>query len=458
MASSDIHGPDTNGPVFAGLFGWFVLLHTWKQLPLDESGFVTAMRVLAVAPAAMLVVRPNHLGALAATASGIVLCVLAQLPLMSNSWMAAGCLSVAVLLGVALASQSGARTTADAWSHIQPGIAAGLLAFYLFASLCKFNVDFVTPGTSCAEAFYGELARDLPLPTASWAIQLAIGGTLLIEAGIPVLLAIPRTRTLGILVGLVFHAFIAISARVHIFDFSLLMYTGYVAFAPADLHRVLRTDPNLRMFRPVFARPRLLLLLLFGVALLAGLASAGTDWTRSLLVRAVVWDLVAACIIGGSFVALLRCEQPNPSLLPALRRPAAWAAVALITLNGISPYIGLKTTVAFTMFSNLRTEAGVANHLFVPRLPVFGFQDEVLTVERTTLPIRTDDVAWLPFTLRGFATTHPDATIAYRVNGDPTLTYDGPLSEDPRLNTPVSPVLGKMLSFRPIELGAKCPW
>ena len=447
-----------NGSVFAGLFGWFVLLHMWKQLPLDEPLGVTAVRILAVGAAIGLVLRPHHLGALAATAGGVVLCVLAQLPWMSNSWMTAGCLSFAVLGGAAAAWRTGGRTTDAAWPAIRPGIAVGLVAFYVFASLCKLNVDFFTAERSCAVAFYSELARDLPLPQTPWSAQLAMWATAIIEVGIPISLVVPRTRTAGIVVGVLFHAFIAISARVHIYDYSLLMYVGYIAFAPDDLHHVLRTDPSLRVFRAVVDRTPLLLAALFGVGTVTALASVGTDWFRVLLVRALVWDVLAAGFIGVALVAAVRCTGPNGTLAPALRLPWAWLTVALITLNGISPYIGLKTTVAFTMFSNLRTEAGVANHLFVPRVPLFGFQDEVLHVERTTLPIRTDDVAWLPFTLRSFATTHPDATIAYRLHGDPTLTYDGRLADDPRLNTPVHPVLGKVLSFRPIELGAQCPW
>jgi len=50
-------------------------------------------------------------------------------------------------------------------------------------------------------------------------------------------------------------------------------------------------------------------------------------------------------------------------------------------LNGLSPYLGLKTRAAFTMYSNLRLEAADSNHLLWPRsLNLLGTLDEPVTI------------------------------------------------------------------------------
>jgi hypothetical protein len=55
---------------------------------------------------------------------------------------------------------------------------------------------------------------------------------------------------------------------------------------------------------------------------------------------------------------------------------------ALVFFHGMSPYLGLRTVPAFSMFSNLRTEGGLTNHWFMPgrALRIAGFQEDLVTV------------------------------------------------------------------------------
>lgn len=51
-------------------------------------------------------------------------------------------------------------------------------------------------------------------------------------------------------------------------------------------------------------------------------------------------------------------------------------------MNGLSPYLGLKTHNTCTMFSNLQVEGGRTNHLFMPAWQPFGYlRDGVLIVD-----------------------------------------------------------------------------
>jgi hypothetical protein len=65
----------------------------------------------------------------------------------------------------------------------------------------------------------------------------------------------------------------------------------------------------------------------------------------------------------------------------------AFVPILLITVAGFAPYIGLKTEASFTMFSNLRTEGHLWNHLLLPQsMRVFRFQDELIKVVETSDP------------------------------------------------------------------------
>ena len=54
--------------------------------------------------------------------------------------------------------------------------------------------------------------------------------------------------------------------------------------------------------------------------------------------------------------------------------------LVLLFLYGMTPYLGLRTTGTFTMFSNLRTEGTFSNHLLLRSNPlkVWGYQEDVV--------------------------------------------------------------------------------
>jgi hypothetical protein len=56
--------------------------------------------------------------------------------------------------------------------------------------------------------------------------------------------------------------------------------------------------------------------------------------------------------------------------------------ILLICFYGITPYLGLRTAGNFSMFSNLRTEGSVSNHLLLGNNPlkIWGYQEDVVTV------------------------------------------------------------------------------
>ena len=68
--------------------------------------------------------------------------------------------------------------------------------------------------------------------------------------------------------------------------------------------------------------------------------------------------------------------RPLAVQVPVLLLIAAWAAL---------PYLGIRTSGVFTMFSGLRTEGIFPNHLFMPSLHVAGWATDLVIIEpRTT--------------------------------------------------------------------------
>jgi hypothetical protein len=58
-------------------------------------------------------------------------------------------------------------------------------------------------------------------------------------------------------------------------------------------------------------------------------------------------------------------------------KAAFWLMPFVVFINGLSPYLGLKTESSYSMFSNLRTEGGISNHYLVPAsFQIFDFQKE----------------------------------------------------------------------------------
>jgi hypothetical protein len=61
--------------------------------------------------------------------------------------------------------------------------------------------------------------------------------------------------------------------------------------------------------------------------------------------------------------------------------------VALALLNGLCPYLGIKTRSGFSMYSNLRVEPGYSNHLFMPASgDPFGYLSDSVRIFSSTDP------------------------------------------------------------------------
>jgi hypothetical protein len=230
-------------------------------------------------------------------------------------------------------------------------------------------------------------------------------------------------------------------------DFSSVLLALFVLFLPASFASDVMGRHRERVRAAVAAVAAMLLLL---------------QWTRGntrLYRDGLGWAWVLFDVVVLALVArfLLR---PHP---PAVERPfsfrrhgvPAWMAlvVVLVVLNGLSPYLELRTAYAFNMYSNLQTADGESNHLLVTRtLPVADFQSDLVRITATNDSGLQPYVGAfdLPFLqLRDYLSRHPGASLTYVRDGVERSVARA--ADDPALVEPVPSWESKLFAFRSLD-------
>ena len=356
------------------------------------------------------------------------------------------------------------------FERIAPFLRVQLLILYLFAALAKMNTAFFDPRLSCAASMSRQVVWfDPRFLEGSWPIVPAIWGTVGIEAALPVLLAVPRTRVLGVMVGLAFHTVLAFAGNV---PFSALALALYVAFLPPDTPSRLRVwgvdHPGvLRWTRRAWrwgGSPVAVVLAVGcwvgGGAVFGHQPAAGGALFPTTLRLVVVLGVIFLGMLLIAGRARGRHSHSSTSA-PGARRlehPVFIAGMLLLVLNGLSPYLGLKTESTFTMFSNLRTEDGYWNHLFLPdAIRVFGYQNEPVSISGSNDPAllaRTrDGTALVRFELDRYLKSHPTATATVTTTTPTGGKTQTAATSDPSMARTVLDKLVRFKDVRPPELG-----
>lgn len=364
-----------------------------------------------------------------------------------------------------------------------------LLVVYLFTVFDKLNTAFFTPATSCGSDLLGQLIwlngfGDVVLnPAIAQSVAIA---TVLTEAAILGLLAVPRLRCWGVLLGVGFHSILALAS---FYDFATIVFAVYVLLVPAEVFTALA---------PRTAMLRRLALTGFAAHVLGSLVSGfadspvspvGLPW-HTLLVA--TWFVAVGpfmfALVRGYLAAQAAGVRP-PSWRP---RPAVLLLIPLLAfVNGATPYLGLKTVANYSMFSNLHTEEGSTNHLLpgVTSLELAGYQRDTVTVVGLALPDQVEldavhralgGVTYLQRQARWISEQPPvripwlelrrtvllwqragisGIRIAYLRDGPPRVVPDA--IADPVLGAPLPWWQRHLLAFRAVEsgLGAdSCRW
>jgi hypothetical protein len=347
---------------------------------------------------------------------------------------------------------------AEIFEVFAPSVRVSVILLYFFVTLAKLNDDFLDPIGSCAAEMYRDIAPlDLASPVLAWTPTAAIYGTLLFEGGIPILLLFRTTRTPAVVAGLLFHLLLAFHPYGGVEGFSSMMFAMLFLFTVDDLPAT--ASAQLDRLRAGL-RSRCAVWALSGLLLVAVAVTLG----QGRLVLSL-WLLMTLPLIAFFLFVLFR----NPGGRRASHGPLFAGPVlmyvfpVLVLVNGMAPYLGFKTETSLAMFSNLRTEDGATNHLFIPTSwQLAHYQNDLVTITTSDLPefreLADDGYSLTRFEFERMLWLHDDFDVSCECYGT-TLRIskeDGVVSGFDQEES-FSPWLGGVLYFREVSQSADTP-
>lgn len=462
---------------FAPLWGLAVLWHLVNAEPLYRM-FVHPRAAswvgLAIGLMAMwLIAQPTSTYALAGVCALAPVLAWYEAPRLGNHWLVITLVSVGFLcasITAAINTRSWNSFISCADDLFLPVARGVFFVFYTFTALSKVNRAFLDPVVSCGTYFADETAHSLgwrSLDTAGspvWGSVVAVG-VIAVELLVVLLLSLRRTRVLGVLLAVLFHGLIGLDGYHSFADFSALVYALVLLFLPADFFRAIST----RLGQRAAAVGRAVTLvpagLLIAVVVLQGTALTN-GWTHALVdVRNGLWRV---CSLGAALLVLWYSVNRQRAAVEQTERvrvvPAArWLLVipALAVLNGMTPYVGVKTSYSWNMYSNLVTAPGYRNGLLIPAAWRWTErQADLVTITATSdtnLDVYRAQGYQLTLTaLRAYTSTHRDASLTY-IRGGIQVSVPS-TAADPLLSRRVPAWEQRVFAYRAIdrERPARC--
>jgi hypothetical protein len=439
-----------SGRLFSVCWGFALLLHVLGNPTLASPASNTAL-ALAIALVLLVPGEPLALGVLSIAQLATVW---SEAPVLANHWALAAAVSVAVLLALATRGRQPERF----WSAFLPAARWCLLGFYAFAAFAKLNHAFFDPDVSCAPFYLHESARSLGIGALSslsgWGARVVIVATAATELSIPVLLAWRRTRVVWVPVAMAFHLVLALD-RVHeFFDFSAVLFALFVLFLPNDFAGSLG-EWLLRVPRALSIGARVI-----AAALVVWLIVAASNRdlslrTARLSIGWTAWQVVAIASLAGvtAWVVRHRPVRAEPGALAL--EPVMVLVPLLVVLNGLTPYLEVKTAFGWNMYSNLRTVGGDSNHFVIPATaPLLDDQKhlvQILDSDDAGLRFYADHGYALTLRrLRGYLHDHPDTSLTMRLDGHVRRIERA--GDHPELVTAVPEWQRKLVVHRAVDL------
>lgn len=453
--------------MWAVAFGLGVVYHEWQAGP-----ELVSVHTAAGIAALVLLLRPTSLRRLVAVFVLLVVELAVNLPepLNHDILLAGG--AVAALVDLAWQRARGAAPVGGAtffFDRVAPVFRVAFIVMWFAAALAKLNDGFLSADTSCALWIVDSIplvdTGVLPPPVRA----VIVAATMVTEFSIPVLLLMRRTRLAGIALGWMFHFIAALAGHT---AFSGVGWSMYLLFLPTGTLAAMADVANERWrglapgararlvaaWRHPAAAPILICLWLIAIVALQQLPEVWLNRARRYgamlpyVALAPVWAWLvwqglqrrAGAVGDASAAASLRLHA------------VGWVVVALVFVNALTPYVGLKTRYSFTMYSNIRTEADLWNHLVIPRAVRFAeLEDDLVRVTRVSGTGDDSDVAAIigrqvpTGEARRVLARHPAASAVYELDGRQVRAE--PVSSDPTIGTPLPLGTAKLAGFRPVE-------
>jgi hypothetical protein len=446
--------------LFGALWAIAALLHllavgpdgpAWSQAALALAAGLALSWPGAVVPLALLA------GAGAATAWY-------EAPGLSDHWLLVGLVDLAILVSVLVGAVRRRLTDRiDLADRLFPTARLCLLGAYGFAAFAKLNDGYLDRRVSCAVVRFRDATSSvgleaLQLDGTAWLERTVILGVLAASIAVPVLLVVRRFRWAGLALALALHVLVGLDRSEPHFAASAALVALLSLFLPGAGPWAVERVGSVRA-RLALRGPRLplwLRLVLAGGPTVLGLLVAA-DRLSPETGEDVGWWAWQACAVVVVVAAVRLLRQPRAAervrLLPY---HALYALVPLLVLlNGLGPYLELKTGAAWASAANLRTVGGETNHLLVGgTASLSGDEADVVRIVDTDDPVlagyrsRAVGLTWRE--LRSYLHDHPDVSVAYVRDGRRVALTRA--ADRPELVEAVPAWQEKLLPFRPVDL------
>jgi hypothetical protein len=410
---------------------------------------------LALGSALVLLAYPTSLRLLQLSAALFIVSAVSTMPALPNHRV------VLLFIAITILASTYRSTSLD---DIGPKLRSTLrwltVVVYLFAALAKFNWSYLDPSTSCASLFFTQslalhgitLSPGEPFGASE---SVAAWWSSITEIMLLILLVPRRTRHLAVIVGVLFHILLATHYIKYFANFSAAMFILLASWLSEESCRGLverYIEPHKKGF---------LLGAMISVAILSGAARNAISDPAFIVIRHLLFMIFACSLL----VKMIQCAR-HASPCEPLDTPLIILIVAAV-INGLCPYLGIKTRTGFSMYGNLRIEPTYSNHLFMPKSPdILGYMSDVATITSTTDPVlegrMAGDSLQLPYislctSLAGMdESIAQDAAITYERGG---ITYQAARGTELPSDCP-SWLARKLFFFSPIGEGAErvCVW
>lgn len=417
--------------------------------------------------AILVLVKPSSIGRLTIFILLQIFQVLTTLASVSNHWLFTAFVNLTIIqaiLYLAIKNKSFAINKEDLLKTFAPVVRIELIILYFYVVFHKLNADFFAPAVSCATEFL--VAQDSTGFAAKNIDLLSFNAylTIIIEAIIPVFLCFKKTRNAGLLIGLLFHCIVAYNPKNGFYDFSSMIFGTYILFTSQEFtDQVYRGYTGLVSWKNKFKKSVSAFTLQRLVVILAGVAVVFSLLMLLILTlntknffREVFWSAYNFSFIGIFLIAMSKTNSNKVTIAINPFKLPTWSFLLfplIVFINGLSPYLGLKTENSFAMFSNLRTEGGKTNHYIVPAsTQVFDYQKDLVQLVSSSddylQELAGRNQLMVYFSFKSYVRVKKPERIEYLRNGkqhvfdlkDPS-THEG-------LLTPAPVLLRKLLRFR----------
>lgn len=439
--------------LFALMFALFSLFHVFNYL-FEYARWPIGLDLVAIFVAALLLLlRPGSARLLFFLVLVSTVSTIVQAPAQSNHTMLRSMFLIGYWLSFFYGMFKG-RPVADVFANAALAGRGALLVMYFYGIFHKINTAFLDPEYSCAAALWDEMLPPMQWIQSVYLDYAGIYGTFIIEGLLVVALLNPRTRHLGMIGGICFHVFLSLSNFAAYISFTTLTISMHVLFLnPAQIDRINQSED------------------------MAWLQAQAAKWTNKI-------SFFILLSLGAYFMLIDRFNIGSLCLLPMVfvvcslifrhghvrsednLRPHSRAAyvigafvMAFYFVNGALPYAGLKTAQAVNMFSNLRLEGGVSNHLVFSNPPsMFGYLDElaVVTAEGTDEDMQEFEdprFGYVYYHLLARLADDPDLRVTFTMNGQ---SFENIGAEDVQEEIDARlhhPLIRKYFHFQRVPLG-----